>query len=553
MAGLSAKAFASRNSCGSPVVVNVATSVDIAPAIRRIGSEFNRQNHQASGHCVQVKIVAEQSAAVAADVDGQAGSGASPAVDAWIPDSSTWVDLARGYPVGARQVQRTGIEVAMTPLMLVMPAAVAAQMPGFNNSLGWSFLLPSSIGGPSSSLHLRVDLPDPTDSAVGLATVVQMIRAIGDVHMRSHLTRFVFNSEATSEFDTPAELTSFVDQSRPPLFGRPVTVTTEQAVLSYDDTHPSRPLAARYPLGAGQASGTPELAYPYVLTSLNPLEQAAAKAFGQTLRSSYAAAVVRYYGFRSANGRADALPSKYGLPQQPLRIAPSVSAGEAQMVMDAWQRLSLAANDLIVADISGPMADRGGPGGETLEQVLSQSAELGLALFPGNTQMGLWEFASNLNAGKPYKQLVSLGPLTGKLGLISRRQQFEQLAAGLQPLSGGTSSLNDTVLAAYRQMVASYRPDDANAVVLMTAGMENSPGDMPLTTLLSRLRSLSNPSKPVEIVVVMLGTAGDFPAMQEIAAATDGKAFDITSPAEIGKVFFTAIAHRICMARCADP
>jgi hypothetical protein len=552
MAALSAKALASRNSCGSPVTVRVAASVDIAPAIARIASEFNRQHRQASGHCVQVKVAPEQSAAVTSDVDGQAGTGAS-AVDAWIPDSTSWVDLARGYPVGARQVQSTSITVAKSPLMIVMPAAVAAEIPEFNSSLGWNFLLPSSIGGPPNSLHLRVDLPDPSQSAVGLATLAQVARAIGDVHQRSHLSRFVFNSEATPEFDSPAELTSFVAQSRAPLFGRPVTVTTEQAVLAYDEAHPGQPLAARYPLGSGASIGTPELSYPYVLTSSDPTEQAAARVFGQALRGSYAAAVVRYYGFRSADGRPDAMPAQFGLSDQSMMIAPSPASGDVQMIMQAWQRLSLAANDLIVADVSGTMAAPAGPAGETLEQVLSQSAELGLALFPDNTQMGLWEFAKNLNGGQPYKQLVALGPLTGKIGLISRRQQLEQIAKGLQPVPDGFSALNDAVLDAYQQLTAHYQAADANAVVLMTAGVENSPGDMPLGTLLRKLRAMYNPDKPVEIVVIMLGTAGDFTAMQEIAGATDGKAFDITSPAEIGKVFFTAIAHRICPARCTVP
>jgi Bacterial extracellular solute-binding protein len=553
MGALTAQAIASRNSCGNEVLVRVAASTDIAPAIERIGSGFNRQHHQASGHCVRVQVVPGQSATVAAQLDGQAGSAGQPAVDAWIPDSSTWVDLARGYPVGALRVRPTDIHAAVSPLMLVMPAAVAAQIPSFNSSMGWSFLLPSSIGGPPAALHVRVDLPDPAESAVGLESLIQITKAIGDVHPRSHLTRFAFNSEATSEFDTAPELASFVEQSRPPLLGRPVTVTTEQAVLAYDEAHPDQPLAARYPVGEGESVGAPELTYPYVLTSSDSLEQEAARVFGQALRTRYAASVVRYYGFRSANGRPDAVPSKFGLSQQPLVIAPPATPSEVQTGMQAWQRLNLAANDLILADISGPMADHGGPAGETLEQVLSQSAELGLALFPGNTRLGLWEFATSFGISRPYKQLVPLGPLTGKLGLLSRRQQLQQLAAGLRPVPDGSSSLNDTVLAAYRGMMANYQPDDANAVVLMTAGVESGSGRMPLATLVSRLHALYNPARPVEIVVVMFGTAGNFTAMQQIAGATDGKAFDISTPAEIGRVFFTAIAHRMCPSRCTAP
>jgi Bacterial extracellular solute-binding protein len=551
MAALTAKALASRTSCAAKVVVHVAASADIAPAVGRIAAAFNRQHRQASGHCAQVQVTSAQPATVASDIDGQGASGGLPALDAWIPDSSTWVDVVRGYPMGARRAQPTGIDVAESPLMIVMPAAAAAQMPGFNSSIGWRFLLPSSIGGPSYSLHLRVDLPDPSQSAVGLAALVQMSRFIGTRDPRSHLTRFVFNAEATPEFESPTELAAFVDQSRPPLFGRPVTVATEQAVLQYDQANPGQPLAARYPVGAGPASGTPELDYPYVLTTSNPLELAAARAFGQELRSSYAAAVVRYFGFRSANGVPDRMPAGDGLGGQVLRLAPPASAAEVQTALQAWQRLSLGSNDLALMDVSKAMADPGGPGGETLEEELSQSAGLGLALFPDSTHLGLWEFADNLSNGQPYKQLVSVGPLPGHVGLITRRQQLEEIDATLKTATRSPAALYSAVLAGYKHMLADYQPDDVNAVLLLTAGLDNAPGGPSLTSLLSQLHALFNPSHPVEIVVVMLGTAGNFAAMQQIADVTDGRAYEITNPADIGRVFFTAIAHRICPTRCA--
>ena len=83
-----------------------------------------------------------------AAVDGRPSGGGLPAADAWIPDSSLWVDVARTFPLGAQRVQTTGITVARSPLMIVMPAAAAAQIPAFNNSVGWSFLLPPNAGGP---------------------------------------------------------------------------------------------------------------------------------------------------------------------------------------------------------------------------------------------------------------------------------------------------------------------------------------------------------------------------------------------------------------------
>ena len=158
-------------------MVNVAVSDDIAPAVQSVAQLFNRQHHQAAGQCVEAQVTREEPAAVAAAVDGRPPAGGLPVPDAWIPDSSLWVDVARTLPLGAQRVQPTGITVARSPLMIVMPPAAAAQIPAFNNAVGWSFLLPPAAGGPTSSQQVRVDLPDPTQSAAGLATLVEMTQA----------------------------------------------------------------------------------------------------------------------------------------------------------------------------------------------------------------------------------------------------------------------------------------------------------------------------------------------------------------------------------------
>jgi hypothetical protein len=73
---------------------------------------------------------------------------------------------------------------------------------------------------------------------------------------------------------------------------------------------------------------------------------------------------------------------------------------------------------------------------------------------------------------------------------------------------------------------------------------------MKLTSLLTRLHALNNPNRKVEIVILQFGQAGDFSAMKEIAASTDGVAYQILNPVEIGKIFIEAIAHRMCDEGC---
>ncbi len=126
-----------------------------------------------------------------------------------------------------------------------------------------------------------------------------------------------------------------------------------------------------------------------------------------------------------------------------------------------------------------------GNGQQTLEGELTQTAARGLALFPDSTHMGLWEIGGSRSASQPYQQLVSIGPLPADYGVITRRAQLQQIIATLHP-GDGALALNDAILAAYRNMTATYAPNYANAVLVLTSGVDSAHGDMPLSALLGQ-------------------------------------------------------------------
>src|SRR5262249_14087294 len=199
-----------------------------------------------------------------------------PPIDAWIPDSTLWVNQARAMPQGAQVVQTTGVHVALSPLMIVMPQSVADGLGPVAKSIGWNFLLPQTAGGPPAAEGVKVELPDPKLSAAGLATVIEVNRLLGTNQAAGeNFTRFAFGADETEQYDNPAALTSLIALSKPPLNERTVTVASEQSVIQFDQTH-KEPLAARYP-----SDGSPELDYPYVLTTTNPDRQRAAQEFGK--------------------------------------------------------------------------------------------------------------------------------------------------------------------------------------------------------------------------------------------------------------------------------
>ena len=557
MAGLAAQAVVARNTCNNhPLVVNVAVSPDIAAAIQHVGRVFNQENHQAAGRCVEVQVSQEAPAAVASEVDGQASNAGLPAVDAWIPDSSLWVDVARTFPLGAQAVQPTGVHVARSPLMIVMPPAAAAQVPAFNSSSGWNFLL-GAIGGQTSPLGIGLNLPDPTQSSAGLATLIEISRLLGSgPAARAELTKFVLSAQPSAQFGDPTSLATFVSLARPPQGAHPVTVTSEQAVLAYDAANPGQPpLAARYPSTSRPELGTPELDYPYVVTSTDQSEQAAAREFASTLAQPYTASIVRYYGFRSADGVVGTLPPGDGLAQQPLQLATPTGPGEAQTDLQAWQKLQIGSRDLVLIDVSSAMNAPSGRADLTLMKEVTETANLGLGLFPDSAQLGDWVFADHLNGSLPYKALVPVGPLPAEVGLISRRQQLQQLNESLHAFPGTSADINETILAGYQWMLANYQPNHNNVVIVLTAGVDSKSGDLPAAALISKLRRMFNPNRPVELIITQIGTAGNYHLLQQIAAAGGGAAYVVSDPTQVGKIFFQAFARRICESAggCAVP
>lgn len=558
MIGRGTAQIASHFSCSNnPLVVSVAVSTDITPAIEEIAATFNHEQHQVDGRCVAVQINSGSPAEAAAQIDGQHPNATGGQIDAWIPDSSLWVDEVRGFVAGARAVNPAGFSVARSPLMIVMPEPAAARTPTFDKG-GWRLLLPHSAGGPSTPAGLRVDLPDPTQTAAGLATLIEESRLLGSgQEARIKFTQFAHLTSVTSYFDDPASLSSLVSLAEPPLDQNPVTVTTEQAVIAYDSANPHQPLAATYPSSSSVALGTPELDYPYVLlASSSPAQLDAATAFGQMLRGTYAASVIRFAGFRSASqvpGTPDHFASSYGLDRQLLQVAPTGSALEAPAALQSWNKLALGSRDLVEVDISANMGKSSSPGTPTFEQELGKAASLGLSLFSDSANLGLWQYADHLDGALPYKKLVSVGPLPQQLGLFTRRQQLERINASLAPTNISNAALYGSILAGYKYMLRTYDPKFFNALVVLGSGIESAPGDITAQQLIKDLTMLNDPSRKVPIIMVIFGQPPNFPQLQQAATLTGGQAYAIIRPTSVYQVFYEALANRLCSSVCAKP
>jgi hypothetical protein len=545
---LGAKMVIARTDCARhPVVLNVAAAGEIGPLVRHLGQYFNGLHPQVSGHCVRVAVTAEPPGTVVAQLAGKS-TGHRPRPDAWIPDSPLWAALASRSAAGIDRVRLSGITLARSALVIAMPRLAAAQAPAFGSSVSWKFLLPQSAGGPASALGLHVEFPDPMSSVTGLVALTELQRLCGGgAAARADLASFAVTAQVEPmPGGTPlAPLATWAPPSGTGATSAPVTIATEQAVIQFDRAHPRQPLAVRYP-----AEGSQELSYPYVLTATTPLTLAVAKRFGDVLRSAYAASYVRYAGFRSGDGRAGDWPARFGLTSSGPRLLPPPTPAQAAAAIRTWQRLSLGSRDLTLIDISSAMASPATPGGPQMEHLLDQSAGSGLALFPDSTQMGLWTFPSQIVDGLSYQELVPVGPLPDPVGNLTRRQQIERAAQAVVAMPRTPAPLYGTILTAYRQMLATYQPRRTNAVVVLTAGVDHDPGDISATALVRDLQMLYDPRRPVKIVAIMLGRAGDLDALRRITATTSGQAVGITRYSQLGQVMYQAVARALCQPSC---
>jgi hypothetical protein len=554
MVGRGTAQFVNRLSCaGQPIDINVAVSNDIATPIDQIARVFNEQDHQADSHCVAVQINPTDPALAAAQIDGQHPNATRSTITAWIPDSTLWVDEVRGFESGAQNVSPAGFSVAKSPLMIAMPPAAAARTPALAK-LGWRMLLPRAIGGPRSPSDLVVDLPDPTQSAAGLASLIEINRMLGSTKTaRLEFTKFAHTAAVTSYFDDPGSLGAFVSQAAPPFNGDPVTVTTEQAVLAYDAANPHQPLAAVYPSSSRTQLGSPELDYPYVLLASSSQQQlAAANSFGQFLHTSYAASVLRFAGFRSGGpvpGKPDKFPASYGLDDQVLQVAPDATALEEPTVLQAWNNLSLYSRDLTLVDVSANMAKSPAPGDPNFETELGQAASIGLALFANTSNLGLWEFPGPVGT-KQYKNLMSIGPLPAQVGVLTRRAQLIRINDHFVPTAQTNVALYGTIETGYKYLMRTYKPKFFNALIVLGSGVEKSPGDITGPKLLKELTKLYNPARKVTIIMVIFGNPPNFAELRKIAQATSGQAYQITTASEVDEVFYNALARRLCAPSC---
>jgi hypothetical protein len=530
--------FASADAgCAETEQLAIVADTSIAPALTAIAEEFDADPDL----CVSTEITAQDSADTAAVV----ASGSEDA-DAWIPESSVWLDRmnATASSLGQSPPEVEVREsIASSPVVFAGAATKATDLAA--EPVSWARVL----GGTLPTI-----LPDPEASAASLA---------GLLALRGH-----------SSPDDPRQfagamiaLGKSIPASTGAAFGAvsaaqepAVVVTSEAQVAAYNIDDPAEALVAAYPV-----DGTVSLDYPFVRMSApddaadadaDADADAADAASGETpvatrgeLLDAFEQAVrkstktLAAAGFRAPDGTGEL--DIVGLGTE----APSATAaldGAAQLeILRAWSVLTLRSRMLAVIDVSGSMEEPAENGLRRID-IFQQAAVGAMQKFSGEVELGVWVFSTARNGDLDYEDLSPIAPL----GDAAHMQQIAGVIQSLPDRLGGATGLYDTTLAAVQRVRETYDPEKVNSVLLFTDGKNEDENGIDIDTLLAELAKIDDPTKPVPVIMIGFGPDTDLAAMQRIAQATKGAAYSASKPEDLGTVLVDALSQRSCRPNC---
>ena len=507
-------AAADSSGCGDQPTVRVTVAPEVGPLVEELLADPIALDGDA---CAIAQVTAEEPLQTLADL-GALGGDALPQV--WVPDSSLWAARA-----GNAALQPAG-SLATSPLVLATSRAAAEQ-------LGWIDSPPS--WGQALTTDRPLAVPDLAASAEGLSALAAVRQSLGGNEQADNAVVEAVLAAGRGGVPTVADaLTAGTEGG----VDAPLVPVSEQEVLTANQAAGSDSLVAVYP-----SDGSPSLDYPVLRLTGSDDDQTAAAAVAQALIGDRVGAQARKAGFRDHQGAA---PDGAGIGTGIQETAPGTMQLDPAALQALLGRLSSLATPsrlLTVIDVSTSM---NAPAGDGTRATLARDAtKSALTLLPDSYSGGLWAFAYHLDGDNDHVELAPIRQFGADAGGKTQRQllneQFDSIPSLLQP--GGTG-LYDTTLAAVRSARGVYDAKSVNTVVLITDGENEDDTGIQLDALLATLTAEADPARPVKVVGIALGPDADLGALQQIADATGGAAYQALDPEDLQGVLFDAIRRR---------
>ncbi len=480
--------------------------------------------------CLAVEVDTRPSADVAAELSRPPGVGLGTSLpDAWLPDSSTWLDVARRTDAGAGRLTQTPQSIASSPLVLAVGAEQAA-------AAGWPTDQPtwkSMVAAPTTEWQLGV--PDPQSSTAGLAS---LLAANPQSAKFATLGRRLELPSTTEQ--SPAQIVADGQLDAMPTAEYDVAQVASSGgdvVASYD---PALGGALDFPLIGITPDGRP--VSDQVAADLELLKAA--------LSAPETQAALTSTGLRGADGAlgqefadADGEPTAGVLSAQPSTPF-AAGADTVTETLQTWSLVGRRSRLLILLDISGSM-EQTLPGGEARKIDLARRSlrRLVEASAP-DSDLGLWTFTTGqgVDGTDPEVDVGSLGEEVA--GGQSRREQLTGVIADLEPAPDGGTPLYRATLAAYASALDNYAFGRYNAVVVVTDGRDedDTRTPIPANAMIDRLRKQYDGMRPLEIISLAYGADVDAGVLRQLADVTGGSFYQGLNQKQVKQMLSDALA-----------
>ncbi|MFC4069843.1 substrate-binding domain-containing protein [Actinoplanes subglobosus] len=533
--------------CSQRTTLRVAAAPSIAPPIREIASRLTARDE-----CLDLVVEERESAEVLRAVARTApdsavtASGSAPASpaggksasasagvpvdpiaqtpDVWVPESTLWLRRARA--ASAFGVPAEGISVATSPVVVALDQGTAERLAA-RKQLAW----PKLVG--AAKLPVPVALPDPATSPLGFGALVGIRNiakndAPGTAAIMRRLSPYTVSTAGEA---APDPVGPGKDET--------AVVSTEQQVLFAADG--GKKQVAVYP---GTAVPGPDYPFAVITAEDEPREYAAELL--RALLAGNGAAVINGHGLRTPSGTAPAgIVSATKVRTGTYAPAALPAETDAETLLNAWGGVHISARMLAVFDISGSMAAVVPGSSETRMQATVKAAQDGVKLLLPTTELGIWEFSTDLDGKRDYREVVPVGPIG------PRREELIRKVGRMEVNPNGHTGLYDTALAAYRDATRNWTPGRINMVLILTDGTDDNASGMKRGELLRELGELVDRKRPLPILFIGVGPEIDAGELNQIAKATGGQVALTEKPSGIRQIFYTALAEFSCLPpRC---
>lgn len=496
-------------------VIPVTVDPDISSQVTRLAADFTATAPVVRDHCISLEVTTRESTqvagALAADVASWDESILGPAPALWIPRSS---DALVDLPAGA--VDGTPRSIASTSVVLAVPDAVADALEAAD--IGWADLprLQSApdaldtLGLPGwGGLRMRLPVGPESDSSVAALGAVAATTydnptpvSASELPRRSS-TATALSALATTDRGIPSTTTESTDSALGSLSRDSASTSDVHAVPVTEqqlDASAQSGLTAYAPSGS-----TPIADHPAAILATEWTDETSRRAAAQ------------FVDFLRQPANAQMFVDSGFDVGDPPSGAPAVGITAQRALVDAVLDPATPRRVTALLDISGSMDTTEGSNTRLKNTVAALDQQFGSVI--DSSELGLWVFSKDLDGTRAFRTLVSTGPVDEPLDSRTRREQLISAAGEVRPATA--TSTYEAVTAAFLDAQETYSPGKPNSVLLVTDGPNDDP-TIASSRFLSTLSEIVDPTRPVTIDVVSIGTNSDESTLQSMSDITDG-------------------------------